>query len=211
MDSLAAIFATSFVVALSGALAPGPMFTLAFAEGARGGWTAGPAVVLGHGALELLLLVLLVSGLGGFLAAPLAVKAVGVAGGATLTVMGAMMLAKPFSVPGETGTGSGMGFVRLAATGALTSISNPYWTLWWATVGMGYLALSGRLGAAGIGSFFGGHIVADLAWFTLVSALAASGRRFAGRRIYTAVSYACGAFLVLFGGYFVYASLTRAA
>ncbi|MBI5190156.1 MAG: LysE family transporter [Nitrospirae bacterium] len=211
MESLAAIFATSFVVALSGALAPGPMFTLTFAEGVRGGWLAGPAVVFGHGVLELLLLALLVSGLGGVLASPVAVKVVGLAGGATLMVMGALMLARPSAPSAGTAAGRGPGFFRLAASGALTSISNPYWTLWWATVGMGYLALSGRLGMAGVGSFFGGHILADLAWFTLVSALAASGRRFAGGRLYAYVTCLCGAFLVFFGGWFIYASLSRAA
>lgn len=209
MDSLAAIFATSFAVALSGALAPGPMFTLTFAEGARGGWLAGPFVVLGHGILELALLVLLVSGLGGFLGSPDAVGALGLAGGGVLVVMGALMLARPPALPVEGDAGRGLGYARLTAAGAITSVSNPYWTLWWATVGMGYLALSDRLGTAGIGSFFGGHILADLAWFTAVSALAASGRRFAGERLYTAVSYACGAFLVFFGGYFIYSSMTR--
>jgi threonine/homoserine/homoserine lactone efflux protein len=47
MDSIPAIFATSFLVALPGALVPCPMFTLTVAEPARGGWSAGPMVAAG--------------------------------------------------------------------------------------------------------------------------------------------------------------------
>src|SRR3989304_7241126 len=93
MDSLPAIFFTSFVVALSGALMPGPVLTLTVAGAARGGWLAGPKIILGHGALELGLLVLLALGLGGFLASGPALKVFCLAGGVTLSAMGILTMA----------------------------------------------------------------------------------------------------------------------
>ena len=211
MDSLPAIFAGSFLVALSGALMPGPMLTLTVAEAAKGGWLSGPLLTLGHGVLELMLLLLVVLGLGGFLSSPVSLKALGLVGGTALAFMGFLTLkgagkGRATSRGGPSGTPRGR--ARWVVSGAVVSLSNPYWVLWWATVGLGYLALAGRMGAAGIGSFFGGHILADLAWYTLVSALAASGRRAIGGRAYAAVTAFCGAFLVFFGGYFVYKGLT---
>lgn len=209
MDSLTAIFATSFVVALSGALVPGPMFTLTVAEAARGRWTAGPMVVAGHGVLELALLALVFAGLGGVISSHRSVTVLGLVGGIALIAMGIITL---FGTGGSqadaTGNPRAMGALRQAAAGAVSSVSNPYWVVWWATVGMGYLAMAGRFGPAGVGSFFGGHILADFAWFTLVSALVSSGRGVVGGKAYRAVVLACGVFLVVFGMYFVFRSVT---
>ncbi len=44
IGALAAIFSTSFLVSLTGALSPGPLTTLAVREGVRRGFWAGPAL-----------------------------------------------------------------------------------------------------------------------------------------------------------------------
>ena len=67
------------------------------------------------------------------------------------------------------------------AAGFLISLSNPYWILWWATVGITYLNLSLRFGAMGLAAFFGGHLLADLSWYSLVALGVARGRRFLER------------------------------
>ncbi|MDQ0287611.1 threonine/homoserine/homoserine lactone efflux protein [Desulfofundulus luciae] len=88
--------------------------------------------------------------------------------------------------------------------GVLVSLSNPYWTLWWATVGLGYIVLSLKQGTAGLVSFFGGHILSDLAWYGLVAAAVAGGRRFLTPSIYRGILVSCGAFLVFLGASFIY-------
>ena len=50
--------------------------------------------------------------------------------------------------------------------------------------------------------FFTGHILADLAWYTLVSGAVAYGRRFISDRLYRGFLAGCGVFLFGFGGYF---------
>lgn len=171
---------------------------------------AGPLVTLGHGILEVVVVALVMLGLGSLISGHSFIQAVGYAGGVSLIIMGLL------AVKGAAGiregaavtAGKGRGAFRLVASGGLMSVSNPYWILWWATVGVGYLAMSGRLGVKGTASFFGGHIAADLAWYTVVSAVAASGGRLLGGRSYRAMTVICGIFLFCFGCYFIYRSLT---
>ena len=66
--ALVTIFCTSFVLALSGALMPGPLLTVTVSESSRRGMSTGPLMIFGHGLLELALIVALVSGLAPILA-----------------------------------------------------------------------------------------------------------------------------------------------
>ena len=66
MLTLTTIFASSFVIALSGALMPGPLLTVTVSESTRRGARAGPMMILGHGILELTLVVALLAGLAPF-------------------------------------------------------------------------------------------------------------------------------------------------
>jgi threonine/homoserine/homoserine lactone efflux protein len=88
-------------------------------------------------------------------------------------------------------------------TGAVTSLANPYWTLWWATFGLGYLTKISDQGLPGTAVFFAGHITADFAWYTAVSFGVSKGAAIIMRdKAYHALIRACGVFLVLFGGWF---------
>ena len=60
--TLIAIFGTSFVVGLLGAMSPGPLLAFNIREAARIGVRAGPYVSAGHAALELLVVLLLAVG-----------------------------------------------------------------------------------------------------------------------------------------------------
>ena len=64
MQSLIAIFFTSMVVALSGAMMPGPLLTITITESTRRGVASGPLLIAGHAVLELVLVIALLFGLG---------------------------------------------------------------------------------------------------------------------------------------------------
>ena len=88
LAALGAIFATSFVVSLTGALSPGPLTTLAVREGVRRGFWAGPALAAGHGVIEGVLVIGLALGLNQLLDTDVVTATVALAGGAYLIYLG---------------------------------------------------------------------------------------------------------------------------
>jgi len=87
--------------------------------------------------------------------------------------------------------------------GILASLSNPYWTLWWATIGLGYLVAAMKYGVKGIVVFFLGHIAADYAWYALISLGISRGKKLLRDRSYQIMIRFCGIFLIGFGGWFL--------
>ncbi|HPC46676.1 MAG TPA: LysE family transporter, partial [Deltaproteobacteria bacterium] len=149
---LGAIFVTSFVIAFSGAAMPGPVLTATIAESMRRGPVAGPLIVAGHAALELVLVVLVVVGLAPVLADVRFFAAASLVGSIMLAVMAYRMARSipSLSLAVETGRAPGS---NLMAEGALLSLSTPYWSLWWATIGLGYILASMPLGALGVAAW----------------------------------------------------------
>lgn len=203
MEKLALIATGSFLVAFSGAASPGPVLTITLAESARRGFKVGPLIVLGHAILEIPVVVAVVLGLGEILKGPMATKILGLGGGGVLVWLAWQTYRDslvPFS-PGE-GTAVARGWIDLPIKGILTSLSNPYWFLWWATIGMAYMTIALGKGWWGILAFYLGHILADLAWYAMVSGLVASGRRFMGTRTYAWLLKGCATVLLVFAVYF---------
>jgi threonine/homoserine/homoserine lactone efflux protein len=198
---LAGVPVTSFIVALSGALMPGPLLTLTVGEAARRGFWAGPLIIVGHALLELALVVLLLAGLGVWLHRPVILGLVGVSGAGMLGWMGLGLLkaSRHSHLEFDPQTDSGL---HPILGGICMSAANPYWLIWWLTIGLGYVMFSMKFGVLGVALFFTGHILADFAWYTLVSGAVAQGRRFISDRLYRGFLGACGVFLFGFGGYF---------
>ncbi|MDA8122994.1 MAG: LysE family transporter [Deltaproteobacteria bacterium] len=199
----AAIFASSFIIALSGALMPGPLLAVTVRDTTRRGFIAAPLLVLGHGILELALLTLLLLGLAEWLKGEAATTFIALAGSAALLWMGIGMVREVRSLRFETSAGAAIpgdaqGLWRPVADGILASVSNPYWSLWWATIGLGYLVLSSGQGAVGVASFFAGHILADAAWFLFVGMTVSMGRGRFSDRVYRGIVGVCAGFLFLF-------------
>ncbi len=198
---LAGVPATSFIVALSGALMPGPLLTVTVGEAARRGFWAGPLIMVGHALLELALVVLLLAGVGAWLHRPVVLGLVGVTGAGMLGWMGLALVRSSRHSRLEFKAQDQAGLHPVLA-GILLSAANPYWLLWWLTIGLGYVLFSVKYGILGVALFYGGHILADFSWYSLVSGAVAQGRRFISDRLYQGFLACCGLFLVGFGGYF---------
>jgi threonine/homoserine/homoserine lactone efflux protein len=198
---LAGVPVSSFIVALSGALMPGPLLTITVGEATRRGFWAGPLIILGHGILELALVVLLLAGLGSILNRPLVLGTVGLVGGGVLLWMGLGLLraSRTSRLHFEAGT---VGGLHPVWSGIVMSLANPYWLIWWLTIGLGYVIFAATYGVFGVFLFFAGHILADLAWYTLVSAAVAYGRNFFTDGLYRGFLAGCGCFLFVFSAYF---------
>lgn len=66
ITTLFTIFASSFIIALSGALMPGPLLTATISESSERGFIAGPMMIAGHAILELGLVIALLAGMAPF-------------------------------------------------------------------------------------------------------------------------------------------------
>jgi threonine/homoserine/homoserine lactone efflux protein len=199
--TLLAIAGTSFVLGLSGAMMPGPLLTVTITESVRRGAWAGPLLVAGHAALEGVLVLLLFAGLDEVVRTPLVFSAVALIGGILLLWMGWGMLRSLPTLRLDLAANGDAAMHPLTA-GVLVSLSNPYFILWWATIGLGYMVVAHEAGAAGVLTFYLFHILSDLVWYALVAGAVSFGRRFLSDRAYRFLVGSCALFLVGFGFYF---------
>lgn len=192
----------AFMVGLSGAMMPGPLLAVTIRESSRRGTAAGPLIVAGHAVLEAALVACVVAGAGAWLRRPPVMGTISVVGGVVMCLMGVGMARSARTLPTEAAGGDQRG-LHPVATGVLVSLSNPYWTIWWVTIGLGYLATGLRYGWLGIIVFFAGHIASDFTWYTLVSYAVSRGRRIIGGRFYRGMIAVCGVAMVAFGAWFL--------
>ena len=200
---LAALGATSFMIAFSGAVMPGPLLTITIGESVKRGARAGPLIIVGHALLEGGLVLLLLGGLSSFLVMKEFALASFLLGGAILVVMGGAMVKESRTVDIGTVMREETPSGNIVFLGIVGSLSNPYWIIWWATIGIGYLVAAVKVGIPGVVAFFVGHILADFFWYALVSTAVARGRDLFSRKTYRRIVFGCGLFLVLFGGWFL--------
>jgi threonine/homoserine/homoserine lactone efflux protein len=201
------IFISSFVIALSGALMPGPLLTATIIQSSQRGFITGPLMIAGHAILELGLVIALLMGLAPFLQQPEVFIATALVGAAILLWMAFGMLRTLPSLC-LSWEGDQKRLNHPVISGIVLSVSNPYWIIWWATIGLGYIIYSRQFGFWGIVFFFAGHVLADLAWYSLISAAVVGGKKFLTDRLYRSLIAVCAVFLVVFAGYFAYAGYT---
>lgn len=206
--SLFSIFSSSFILALSGALMPGPVLSVTVSESVRRGAVVGPLIILGHGILELILVLALLAGLAPVIARDNVFTAISLAGGTILLWMSYTMFRSlpEMKLSFHAGTEKPR---NLILAGILLSIANPYWAIWWATIGTGAIAYSVKFGGAGIISYYGGHILADLAWYSMISLGISKGRHFFTDLSYRRLIGFCAGFLLLFSIYFFYSGIDK--
>ena len=209
--TLSAIFFSSFLIALSGALMPGPFLTVTVAESSRRGTIAGPLLIIGHGILELTLVIALLSGLAPFFNHDSVFISIALVGGIILFWMAISMFKSlpTMTLNIEENINKPTKSKNLVIAGIIYSLANPYWTIWWASIGLGYIMASSKFGVPGVTAFFTGHIIADLAWYTLISFGVAKGRGFLNDTHYRNLIGGCAFFLLIFACYFFYSGIHK--
>ena len=175
------------------------MLALSIAETARRGFWAAPLLVLGHGLAEAALVAALALGLSPFLKQELPIAVVGVLGGLFLGWMGLRLLRQKMEGPVLSASPSRRVFPVLG--GMVVSLANPTWFLWWAAVGSTFVVWALRLGLPGLVTFYAGHILSDLSWYSLVGVMVSRGL---ATKIYRGLMTASGLFLLALAGYFIY-------
>ncbi len=189
---------------------PGPVLTVTISESLRRGSIAGPLMILGHGILELVLVLLLIAGLAPFFSHDTTFIVISLLGGLILGWMAYGMFQEIPSLTLQTEVPDKKQ-KNLVMAGILLSIANPYWAIWWATIGIAYVLSSMKYGIPGVISFFAGHVVGDLFWYALVSFSISRGSKFLSDTFYRRLISVCASFLVLFSAYFIFSGISRLA
>lgn len=208
MVELAAIAGGSFVLALSGALMPGPLLAATIAGTHRRGFWYGPAVALGHALMEVLILAVLVSGLFVALGSPWTPVVIGVVGAAAMVWMG-VGLARQALRPGGVEAASALSGMGAVPAGIVTTVLNPYWYVWWLVAPSPLLVAALKVGWTGIAAFFVGHVSVDVIWCAVVALGVSRGRRWLQGRAYRALLAACAAILLLAAGLFLWLGIQK--
>jgi threonine/homoserine/homoserine lactone efflux protein len=195
---------SAVVISLSGVMAPGAVTAATIAQGTRSKH-AGALIAIGHGIIEIPLIFFIMLGLGTILKAHGVKITIGLSGGAFLVWMGGQMLRqirKADFAPEKTYTTGSI------ATGFILSISNPYFLLWWASVGLN-LAMKARtfgIGAFALFAFI--HWLCDLIWLEILSSASFKGTTLLGLKAQRIVLAICGAALIFFGAMFGYDAIS---
>ncbi|MCS7001979.1 MAG: LysE family translocator [Dehalococcoidia bacterium] len=180
---------------------------------ARDGAWAGPRVVFGHALVEAPLVIALALGLGVALQNETVLGVVALVGAvvlialALLTLRETPTLSSPLAVSDASARLSG---ARTAiAAGVVLSASNPYFLLWWGSVGAGLIGQSLAYGLIGLSVFYLGHILSDIAWYSLVAVAVARGAQWMSRRVYQAMMVALSGAMIVLGVGFASAAIDR--
>ena len=197
--NLLLFLAQVFLISCSGAMQPGPVTATAIATGARSRY-AGTLLAIGHGIIEFPLMVVIILGLGRYFELPKVQIAIGLAGGAFLIWMAVQSLVG-LAAKADTEPKSFKG--RLILAGIVLSAGNPYFLLWWATVGLALATEATQWGIWAFGLFALTHWLVDLIWLQSLSWASFKGSVLLGPHGQRIVQAVCSAALLGFGVFFI--------
>ena len=213
------IFSFSFLVALTGAMTPGPLLTYTIIksiQGSKRGYLMGLWVITGHAIIEIAIIILLLFGFSFLLENKIVVRTIGIIGGVILIYFGLSIvravcrgtISTSFvnSIQGQNqlpDQSKSKGLENPIVGGIMISMSNPYWWVWWATIGFAFMVqfnISFKQWP-GLIAFFLGHEAGDLLWYFIISCLSFFGLRHLNKKVYYGVLVCCGVFMIVFGVY----------
>ena len=220
MYSLQEMLLVAFAIGLTGALTPGPTLVATIRASVEHGWYAGPVITAGHCLVELVVFILILAGL--ITVAGQYSWLIAAFGGVALVIFGIMTIlgSRTMSISGTlkedvNTTNHGWGPVgnngirQVFLSGVLTSVANPYFWVWWLSIGSA-MVIAGLEGGLILGAaFLVGHWVADITWYTVVSVTIHRGRSLLSDTWYRAITALCGVFLVVFGMWFFSVAITK--
>ena len=199
VESIWVFFGIAIIISLSGVMTPGPVFAAAVAKGYKDK-RAGIKIALGHGLVEFPLMALIVLSLG-YVFENSAVKlAIGLVGGALLLFLGWRMIQSRREI--AQGGKEYIPYDSITA-GALTTSANPYFFLWWATVGAFLILNAQEFGAIVVVIFAIVHWSCDLAWYTFTSYAVFRTKHLWTPTVHEIVFGGCGVLMIVFGIYFI--------
>jgi len=196
---LSAFLIEAVLISLSGVMAPGPITAVTVSKGTKSPH-AGAIIALGHGVVEIPLMILILYGFGEILEIPYIKAIIGLLGGLFLLKMGIDLLQgiKQAKINSSNDPHSPL------MAGIILSLANPYFLIWWATIGSILIFRSITFGLLGFVIFMILHWSCDFFWCYFLSALSFKGGQFFGKRLQQILFAICGVFLLFFSAKFIF-------
>jgi threonine/homoserine/homoserine lactone efflux protein len=196
---LLAALGTVVVTSLSGVMMPGPMFAVTIAKSMKSPW-AGVLVSLGHAVVEVPLILLVYFGLANFFQNEIVKLVLSVLGGGMIVWMGVDLFRVRRKIVKEGKDTSYNAFIA----GILMSGLNPFFLVWWATVGsLLIINFIDAVGTWGIPFFIIVHWLCDLVWLSVVSFVIYKTHRFWGEKVQEWIFIVLSVALLYFGLQFI--------
>jgi len=196
--SILPILLSVVVISFSGVMMPGPMTAVTLAKSYKSPW-AGAQIALGHAVIEVPLILLIYFGFAQFFQHDVVRLVLSVLGSGMIIWLGISMFRARVEVVRQ---GKDLPYNAFSA-GILTSVFNPFFLLWWATIGGMLIMRILDFATAGIIAFIIVHWLCDLVWLSLVSTVVYRTHSLWGRRFQEWLFIACSLLLIGFGLWFL--------
>lgn len=186
------------VISLSGVMMPGPLFAMAVAKSYKTS-VSGALVALGHAVIEIPLIFLIYFGWANFFKLTQLQILIGIIGGVILIYIGINMVRVRGAIV-ERGKDSSYGSF---AGGIITTAVNPYFFLWWASIGSALIIKSIVFGLTGFVLFIVTHWLCDFGWLSGISLAIHRLHHLWNKKVHRVIFSLCGLLLVGFGIWFI--------
>lgn len=202
MDLLSFVV-TVVLITASGALAPGPLFFQTISQGIKMGARSGFIFSIAHTVVEFSVIMVLALGLFVVRNEHFIQNVLGVLGGVVLIIFGVYQIVGSLK-KNDINQKQIVSSHRLFLIGILFTLFNPYFIVWWLTVGSNLILLALEFAAfAGVVLMFLCHVWIDYAWLIAVAYFAKRGANALSSNWYRTLIAVFGAILIYFGVLFL--------
>lgn len=192
---------TVVLVSTSGVLSPGPLFFANLIYGSKYGYKAGLKCSYGHTIVELPLILLLAFGVLSLEVFPSFKPTISIIGGVTLLAFAIIQVLSVIRKKNQDMIQTSHGPLLM---GIIFSALNPFFIIWWLTIGMKMITDALLLASMfGLAFMFLTHIWMDYAWLTSVAHLARKGVKIIGSKYYSILLLALSGALIYLGTNFI--------
>ena len=182
------------VISLSGVMMPGLMFGVTLVKSLKSPW-AGAEIALGHAVIEVPIILLIYFGFARFFENIVVQLVLSILGGGMIIWLGISMFRARTEMVHR---GKDLPY-NAFITGILTSALNPFFWLWWVTIGSMLVMKFLDFGAMGLAVFIVVHWLCDWVWLSVVSNLVYRTHSLWGRKFQEALFLTGSLLLVGFG------------
>ena len=185
------------IISASGVMSPGPLFAANITYGLRQGTKAGIKIAIGHSLVELPLVILLGIGVLSLEIFPEFKTIISILGAITLFVFAFIQIKSTLKKNEKSETKLKQGPI---ITGVLLSALNPFFIIWWLTIGLKLISDAMAIWAfVGILIVFVLHVWMDFVWLGTTAFLISKSKKIISNTNYKIIMLALSGILIYFG------------